>query len=370
MKRLFSILAITGLMAFGTANATTFATTTTATTVVSATQDEAQPEAAAEEASFHQELKKRFIEGGPGFMGIVLLCLILGLAIAIERIIFLNLSTTNTKKLTQSVEDALSSGGVDAAKEVCRNTKGPVASIFYQGLDRTDEGIEAAEKAGVDGNYSLKPTFFGLLIDKDVAYKLIREVVAKAASFNNFVRIDMEDSPCTDLEIELFRKLKEEFPANVGLVFQSYLKRTHQDIKNLKDLNSEDNPLNFRLCKGIYVEPSSIAYKKYEEINAHFLDDIELMFQENMYPAIATHDKPIIDGAYELIEKYKVSKEKYEFQMLYGVTPALRKSILENGHRMRVYVPFGKQWFGYCTRRVKENPQMANVILKALFFKG
>jgi len=143
MKRLFSILAISGLMAFGTVSATTNANTATVT-VASITQDD---EAPAEEVGFHQELKKRFIEGGPGFMGIVLLCLILGLAIAIERIIFLNLSTTNTKKLTQEVEDALSSGGVDAAKEVCRNTKGPIASIFYQGLDRTDEGIEAAEKA-------------------------------------------------------------------------------------------------------------------------------------------------------------------------------------------------------------------------------
>ena len=149
MKRLFSILAIASTMAFGTVNATTIANTTTAvTTVTTATQDDTA-EAAEESATFHQELKKRFIEGGPGFMGIVLLCLILGLAIAIERIIFLNLSTTNTKKLTQSVEDALSSGGVEAAKEVCRNTKGPIASIFYQGLDRTDEGLEAAEKAVV-----------------------------------------------------------------------------------------------------------------------------------------------------------------------------------------------------------------------------
>ncbi|PYE83568.1 biopolymer transport protein ExbB [Winogradskyella epiphytica] len=146
MKRLFSILAITCLMAIGTvnANATTLATTTA--TVTSVTQD---VDAASEDLSFHQELKKRFIEGGPGFMGIVLLCLILGLAIAIERIIFLNLSTTNTKKLTQNVEDALNSGGIEAAKEVCRNTKGPVASIFYQGLDRADEDIDAAEKAVV-----------------------------------------------------------------------------------------------------------------------------------------------------------------------------------------------------------------------------
>ena len=146
MKRLFSILAIVFLMATGTANATTNAATV-ATTVVTATQESAEP--AAEELGFHQELKKRFIEGGPGFMGIVLLCLILGLAICIERIIFLNLSTTNTKKLTANVEDALQSGGLEAAKEVCRNTKGPVASIFYQGLDRADGDLESAEKAVV-----------------------------------------------------------------------------------------------------------------------------------------------------------------------------------------------------------------------------
>lgn len=150
MKRLFSILAIAGIMTFGTVNANTNANTNTNTivnTVVSLTQeDDAAP---AEEATFHQELKKRFIEGGAGFMGIVLLCLILGLAISIERIIFLNLSTSNTKKLTQNVEDVLASGGVDAAKEICRDTKGPVASIFYQGLDRVDEGLEQVEKAVV-----------------------------------------------------------------------------------------------------------------------------------------------------------------------------------------------------------------------------
>jgi biopolymer transport protein ExbB len=148
MKRLFSILAITCLMAIGTvnANATTVVTATTTTTAAASVTQEDAP---AEDLGFHQELKKRFIEGGPGFMGIVLLCLILGLAIAIERIIYLNLSTTNSKKLTQNVEDALASGGIEAAKEVCRNTKGPVASIFYQGLDRADEDIDAAEKAVV-----------------------------------------------------------------------------------------------------------------------------------------------------------------------------------------------------------------------------
>ncbi|MGB3210738.1 MAG: proline dehydrogenase family protein [Desulforhopalus sp.] len=230
--------------------------------------------------------------------------------------------------------------------------------------------IEAAEKAGVDGNYSLKPTFFGLLLDKEVAYQHIREVVARAAFYNNFVRIDMEDSPCTDMSIDIFRKLKEEFPANVGLVVQAYLKRTLQDIKNLKDISSPEHPVNLRVCKGIYIEPENIAYRKYKEINSHFLDDIDYMFQEGMYPAIATHDIPVVEGAYELIEKHNVPKDKYEFQMLYGVTPALRQSIIDKGHRMRVYVPFGKHWFGYSTRRLKENPKMAGVVIKALFKKG
>ena len=148
MKRLFSILAIACVMAFGTVNASTNATTITfENTIVNLAQDEGGDEAAEESLGFHQELKKRFIEGGPSFMGIVLLCLILGLAVAIERIIFLNLSTTNSKKLTADVEDALASGGVDAAKEVCRNTKGPIASIYYQGLDRVDEGMDQVEKA-------------------------------------------------------------------------------------------------------------------------------------------------------------------------------------------------------------------------------
>lgn len=230
--------------------------------------------------------------------------------------------------------------------------------------------IDAAESAEIQGNYSLKPTSFGLLIDKEVAYRHIRDIVLKASSYNNFVRIDMEDSPCTDLEIELFRKLKEEFPVNVGLVFQAYMKRTLEDVKSLEDLHSLEYPINYRLCKGIYIEPPEIAYKGYQRVNDNYLKVLDYMMQKGMYPAIATHDKPLIEGAYGLIEKYAYGKEQYEFQMLYGVTPGLRKSILERGHRMRVYVPFGKEWFGYTTRRLKENPKMATTILKALFVKG
>ncbi len=275
----------------------------------------------------------------------------------------------------KTLEDA-----IRVSKEL--NEKGIMVTIdvlgeFIKNLDEAErnkkeylEVIETVEKHGINGNYSLKPTMFGLLIDKEICYQHIREIVAKAASYNNFIRIDMEDSQCTDLEIELYRKVKKEFPANVGLVVQAYLKRTLNDLKNLMDIHTDENPLNYRLCKGIYVEPKEIAYKDHDEINRHFLEDLEFMFQNHVYPGIATHDKFIVEGAYKLIEKYNVPKDKYEFQMLYGVTPELRQSIVEKGHRMRVYVPYGEQWFAYSTRRLKENPRMAWLIIRALFVRG
>ena len=252
-----------------------------------------------------------------------------------------------------------------------------VLGEFIKNLEEAEENkteylnlIDITFKNKVDGHFSLKPTSFGLLIDKEVCYKHIREIVAKAASNNGFVRIDMEDSPCTDDEIALFRRLKAEFPATVGLVLQAYLKRTLSDIESMMDLNTEAIPVNYRLCKGIYVEPEAIAFKKYEEINQHFLEDLEFMLKNKIYVGIATHDKPLVEGAYVLLEKYNVPKHMYEFQMLYGVTPRLRESIVNEGHTMRVYVPFGKQWYGYSTRRLKENPKMASHIIKAIFYKG
>jgi len=275
----------------------------------------------------------------------------------------------------ETVEDA-----IKVSKDL--NSNGIMVTLdilgeFIENLDEAEQNkkeylelIDRIEAENIEGNYSLKPTMFGLLIDKDVCYQHIREIVAKAAEYDNFIRVDMEDSSCTDLEIELFRKLKAEFPKNVGLVLQAYMRRTYSDLENLMDIHSEEAPLNYRLCKGIYVEPREIAYKKYEEVNQHFLEDIEFCFQNGIYPGIATHDKPVVEGAYRLIEKYKVPKDKYEFQMLYGVTPHLRQKIVDDGHRMRVYVPFGKEWFGYSTRRLKENPKMASQIIKAIFVKG
>ena len=252
-----------------------------------------------------------------------------------------------------------------------------VLGEFIKTLEEAEENkkeylnlIDVSFKNHINGNFSVKPTSFGLLIDKEVCYTHIREIVAKAASLKSFIRIDMEDSTTTDDEIALFRRLKAEFPANVGLVLQAYLKRTYNDLEQMMDLNSPEIPVNYRLCKGIYVEHESIAYKKYEDINQHYLEDLEYIFKNKIYVGIATHDKPLIEGAYRLIKKYNVPKNMYEFQMLYGVTPKLRESVVNEGHNMRVYVPFGKQWFGYSTRRLKENPKMASHIIKAVFYKG
>ena len=225
----------------------------------------------------------------------------------------------------------------------------------------------AAEK--IDGNFSVKPSMFGLLLDSEVCYKNLRNIIEVADKFKTFIRIDMEDSSCTSVEIEIFSRLKDEFPDRVGLVVQAYMRRTLDDIKILSALNHSNAPLNFRLCKGIYIEAPQIAYQGHQEIRNHYMEDLHFMLSNGIYVGIATHDKYLINKACEIIDQLKVPKDKYEFQMLFGVTPQLRNSILERGHRMRVYVPYGKQWFGYSTRRLKENPAMVWHILKALFVR-
>lgn len=248
---------------------------------------------------------------------------------------------------------------------------------FIESLEEAEENrnnyftiIDRFTEEGVRGNFSLKPSMFGLLIDKEVCFGYVREIVAFAAQKDSFIRIDMEDSQCVDSELEMFRKLHLEFPKHVGLVLQSYLRRTIIDLEALNDLNSDTNPVNFRLCKGIYIEPENVAFKEFHTVRAHYLEDLEYMLKNKMYVGIATHDKYLIENAYQLIKKYNVPQNRYEFQMLYGVTPELRQSIVDGGHRMRVYVPFGKHWFNYSTRRLKENPKMATHIIKALFIRG
>ena len=269
---------------------------------------------------------------------------------------------------------------IDVSKGL--NAKGMMVTIDLLGeciknLDEAEENanayfdiIDHLMLNNINGSVSLKPTFFGLNINAEKCYLLVKRVVEYAHSKACIVRIDMEDSNCTSLEIALFRRLKEEFPQTVGLVFQAYLKRTISDVEHLQDLQTTENRLNFRLCKGIYVEPEKIAYKDLQKIRENYLAVLEQMITFGNYVAIATHDRFLVEGAYKLIERYKLSKSDYEFQMLYGVTPNLRDEIVEKGHKMRIYIPYGKDWFGYCTRRLKENPKMTTDIIKGIFVKG
>lgn len=257
--------------------------------------------------------------------------------------------------------------------EVTIDLLGEFVNNLDQAKEYKDKYLEIIERftsENIIGNFSLKPTMFGLLVNKEICRDYMEEIITLAVEKNSFVRIDMEDSQCVDSEIEIYKYFVRKFPANVGLVVQAYLRRTITDLIHLKDFQLNGTPLSFRLCKGIYIEPEHIAFKNYKEIQDHYIEDLEYMFNQKMYAGIATHDKQLVDRAYQLIEEKQVAHDMYEFQMLYGVTPELRKSILSNGHKMRVYVPFGKEWMGYSMRRLKENPKMVSHIIKALFVRG
>jgi len=230
--------------------------------------------------------------------------------------------------------------------------------------------IAESENQNLDNSFSVKPTMFGLLLDPEMCYANIREIVAKAASLNRFVRIDMEDSQCTDMEIDLYKRLLNEFPGHVGLVLQAYLKRTLEDLEDLHAFDNGRGLINIRICKGIYREPAEVAFKDKGEINRNFMIHLDYMLTHGIFAAIATHDRILVRGALDLTERYHVATDRFEFQMLYGVTPELRKSIVDKGFTMRVYVPYGKDWFNYSTRRLQENPRMAVHIIKALFVRG
>lgn len=222
--------------------------------------------------------------------------------------------------------------------------------------------LDHIEQHHLDANISVKLTALGLLLDQNLCLSLMQELVGYAAEKNIFVRIDMEDSDCTQITLDLYQELRQQF-SNVGIVLQAYLRRTHDDALNL--IRSGHG--HFRLCKGIYVEPRWLAYTDPELINQNYLAVLETMIQNGAYIGIATHDERIVWGALQLIRKYNLSPQQYEFQMLLGVDHELRDMLVAAGHHLRVYVPFGKQWHAYSMRRLKENPQIAGYILQNLF---
>jgi proline dehydrogenase len=258
--------------------------------------------------------------------------------------------------------------------EACRvvsalNGEGKMATIDVLGeeITRRDEAsallveyedvFETIEREGLDSNISVKLTGLGLNLDHEFCRDNIAELVREAAKRGNFVRIDMEDSSTTTETLEIYRELRSQGLDNVGVVLQGYMKRTLADIAELADLRP-----NVRVCKGIYVEPDEIAYQEFETVRLNFVEAVGALLDAGAYVAVATHDDWVIGEALTLIEERGLAPEEYEFQMLLGVRPELGDELVREGHRLRIYVPFGRQWYEYSLRRLQENPKIAGYI--------
>jgi proline dehydrogenase len=240
---------------------------------------------------------------------------------------------------------------------------------FISSLDQADANTRAyvdlvrqvaAEKL-VTTNVSVKLTALGLLLDTARCLENMRALLRAATETNGFVRIDMEDAQCTDRTLAIYRSLRVEFPGRVGVVLQARLRRTLDDVDAVSG-----EPANLRLCKGIYLEPRTIAYIDAEIIRDNFALALERMFERKAYVGIATHDERVIWEALRLIRRFGLAPSQYEFQMLLGVEEELRRILLKAGHRLRVYVPYGKEWYAYSVRRLRESPQIAGHALRAL----
>jgi proline dehydrogenase len=224
-----------------------------------------------------------------------------------------------------------------------------------------EEALRAIIQARLDSNLSVKPTQFGLKIDFDLCLEKIRGLARQAREAGNFLRLDMEDSSCTSPTLDLYRRLAPECPGGIGVVLQAYMRRSLNDVKELPD------GANVRLCKGIYIEPPEIAYRDRALVNKNFVLLLEALLDRGAYVGIATHDEDLVWEAYRVIERRRLDPAAYEFQMLLGVAEPLRRRIRGDGHRLRVYVPFGAHWYAYSLRRLKENPRIAGYILASLF---
>ena len=217
--------------------------------------------------------------------------------------------------------------------------------------------FETIEREGLDSNVSVKPTALGLKLDYPLARENLEAVVRHAAESGNFVRIDMEDSTTTDATLRIYRELRGAGLDNVGVVLQASLRRTVDDVTSLADLRP-----SVRLCKGIYVEPPTIQFRDYEAVRASFVKALDALLETGAYVGIATHDEYLIDAGRRLVVEHGLRRDQYEFQMLLGVRPWLGDGLVQQGHRLRIYVPFGQQWYAYSLRRLQENPKIAGYI--------
>jgi len=220
--------------------------------------------------------------------------------------------------------------------------------------------LASIDELGIKSNVSIKLTQFGLDVDPELTYKNARTVVAEATRRGNFVRVDMEDSKVTQVTLDIFRRLRGEFGLDtVGIVMQSYLRRTHGDIHELLKI-----PARIRLCKGAYNEPPEAAFPDKKDVDENYVRCMQVLLGSGTYHGIATHDERMIEATIAFAQKEGIGKDAFEFQMLYGVRRDLQLKLAREGYGMRVYVPYGKHWYPYFMRRLAERPANVWFVLK------
>lgn len=220
--------------------------------------------------------------------------------------------------------------------------------------------LDVISERGLDSGISIKLTLIGLNVDEGYCRENLYRLLEAAKVAKTFVRIDMEDHTYTDRTLEFFRDAHERYD-NVGTVLQAYMRRTLDDIAALpKDAN-------LRLCKGIYIEPRSVAFQSYDRVRAKFLEAFDCMVERGQHVAVATHDEFLVNGVLQRIDLLDLAKDRYEFQTLLGVTERLRDRVRAAGHPVRVYLPYGHDWYAYSMRRLRENPKIAIYVAKAMF---
>ena len=227
---------------------------------------------------------------------------------------------------------------------------------YLQILSRIDD-------TGIQSNVSIKLTQFGLEIDPELAYKNARRIVEDAARRGNFVRVDMEASHVTQITIDIFKRLRAEFGLNdVGIVMQSYLRRTFDDAQDLLKI-----PARIRICKGAYNEPPEVAFPDKKDVDENYVRVMQTLLSSGIYHGIATHDPKMIEATIDYAQRERIGKEAFEFQMLYGIRRDLQVQLARAGYNMRVYVPYGKHWYPYFMRRLAERPANIWFVLKNMF---
>jgi proline dehydrogenase len=222
-----------------------------------------------------------------------------------------------------------------------------------------ERALDAIAAEQLDANVSVKLSALGIEIGRELVNRTLARVLVSAERHRVFVRIDMEHSRLTDQTLEIYRDLRAAGRDGVGIVIQAYMRRSAGDVAALADLTP-----NVRLVKGIYLEPEAVAYQRMPEINANYLRLLEQLIDQGSYVAIATHDRALVTAAADMIERRRLGRDRYEFQMLLGVAGDVARRLIADGHWLRVYVPYGRAWYVYSVRRLKENPSIAGYVAR------